>query len=104
MAIAVAPFRANPNARLPPIVDATHVPCRLFRDDVALGSVAPGTKFSPPITRLVAAHVAAVVASTQRTLAVFDVPESMSTTTTPCPRYPASCSVLALVRTLAYGK
>ena len=76
--MANALVRKKPNARLPPIVDATHVPCGSFSDDVAFGSVAPGTKFSPPITRLVAAQVAALVALEHSALAVLDVPESMS--------------------------
>ena len=40
---------------------------------------------SPPITRLVAAQVAAFVAFEQSALAVFEIPVSITATTTPAP-------------------
>lgn len=83
-------------------MQATQVPCGPFKDDVAPGS-APGTKFSPPMTRLVAAQVAGLVASAHSALAVFEVPESMTPTTTPCPKKPEFKSGSALVSSALYG-
>lgn len=71
MATAVAPVALVRNAPLPPIVVATQVPCESLVAAVTPGPLAPGTKFSPPMTRLPTVE------------AVADTPESMMATTTP---------------------
>ena len=68
----------------------TSVPCGLLFRLVAEGSVAPGTKFSPPIT----------VPDRAETPDQLAVPESMTATMTPFPVWPAACSGEALMSAL----